>query len=121
MQRYGFSVPAPTPRAYNCSFDSQHTVMFGPTGNLYHCSSSDGLLAEIDAEGEERHQTALYDAIKNRRPTDDPHCRECPYLPLCMGGCSHLRRVGQENCNPERYALTELIRLNARQAGQARS
>lgn len=120
VQRHGFSVPAPAPRAYNCSFDSQQTVMFGVDGNLYHCSSSDGLLAEINAEGEERHQTALYDVVKNRRPTDDPRCRECAYVPLCMGGCAYLRRVGQESCNPERYVLTELIRLNARQAGHGR-
>jgi uncharacterized protein len=116
IAEYGFGLPTLAPRAYNCSFDLRQTVMIGRDGNIRHCSSSDGRLAELTDAGEERNTTPLYDVIKARTPLDDPECRECKYLPMCMGGCSYLQELGREKCNPERYVLPELVRLTARQA-----
>lgn len=116
ISEYGFGLPTLEPRAYNCSFDLRQTVMIGRDGTIRHCSSSDGRLATLDADGEETELTPLYDTIKKRTPFDDPECRDCQYLPMCMGGCSYLRELGREKCNPERYVLPELVRLTARQA-----
>jgi len=112
---YGFGLPTLTPRAYNCSFDLRQTVMIGRDGSIRHCSSSDGRLAELTDAGEETNTTPLYEVIKARTPLDDPECRECKFLPMCMGGCSYLQELGREKCNPERYVLPELVRLTARQ------
>jgi uncharacterized protein len=113
---YGFGLPTLEPRAYNCSFDLRQTVMIGRDGSIRHCSSSDGRLADLNEAGEETNVTRLYDVIKARTPLDDPECRECQYLPMCMGGCSYLRELGCEKCNPERYVLPQLVRLTASQA-----
>lgn len=111
----GFGLPSLAPLSYNCPFDLQQTVMIGHDGSVRHCSSSDGRLATLSEEGEEVEKTALFEKIKNRRPTDDKHCSSCRYLPMCMGGCSYLKEIGQEACNPERYVLGEMVALTARQ------
>ena len=111
--KYGFGLPTLEPRAYNCTFDLKQTVMIGRDGTIRHCTSSDGRLADLTETGEEINFTPLFDVIKIRKPLDDPDCKECKCLPLCMGGCSYLQEIAQEKCNPERYVLPELVRLTA--------
>ena len=113
---YGFGTPTIAPIAYNCPFDLEQAVMIGRDGALRHCSSTDGVIARLGPDGEELDAGMVYRRVKGRRPTDDPHCRDCRYLPLCMGGCSYLQDIGQEKCNPERYALPQLVRLYAQQS-----
>ncbi len=115
VARRGFGLPSLAPIAYNCPFDLQQTVMIGHDGTVRHCSSADGRFAEISDDGEEIRKTALFGKIKNKRPTDDENCSVCKYLPMCMGGCSYLREISQEACNPERYVLGEMVALTARQ------
>jgi uncharacterized protein len=110
----GFAIPHLDPIAFNCPFDLPGTVMIKCDGSLSHCSSSDAPLCDLSDEGVETRRTALYAGVKNRSPLDDPECRECRFLPLCMGGCSYLRELGQEHCAPERYVLPELVALTAR-------
>lgn len=107
---YGYSPPPISPRSYNCGFDLMHTHMIGIDGNLYHCSSSNALLAELGEDGVQKN-TALYQVVKERRSFQNNECRGCFCLPLCMGGCSYLEESGQEKCNPELYGLEKLVRL----------
>lgn len=113
---YGFGLPTLASRPYNCAFDLPQTVMIGRDGTIRHCSSSTGCLAELTESGEETGRTVLYGRVKSRTPLADAECRECSYLPMCMGGCSYLQELGKEKCNPERYVLPELVRLTACQA-----
>lgn len=112
----GFSLPTLGPRAYNCAFDLGQTVMIGTDATIRHCSSSSGLLGEIDEYGNERNTTPLREFVKKRTPFDDPTCRECHVLPMCMGGCGYLQELGREKCNPEKYVLKELVSLTACQS-----
>lgn len=116
--KHGFNLPSLAPIPYNCPFDLQQAVMIAADGTLLHCSSSSGQIGEISDDGQETNRTPLYDVVKNRRPLDDHSCRECLYLPLCMGGCAYLEGLGQEKCMPERYVVPELITLAASQAEQ---
>jgi uncharacterized protein len=109
----GFPLPHLDPIPFNCPFDLSSTVMIGHDGSLRHCSSSDAPIATLSEEGEEVARTELYDLVKRRNPLDDQMCRECLYLPLCMGGCSYLQELGQDKCAPERHVLPELIALTA--------
>lgn len=109
----GFAIPHLDPISFNCPFDLPSTFMIGHDGTLRHCSSSDATVAVISDEGIAEHHTDLYGRIKDRTPLDDPECRACKYLPMCMGGCSYLRTIGQDRCAPERYALPDLIQLTA--------
>jgi uncharacterized protein len=111
VAKRGFGLPTLAPIAYNCPFDLQQAVMIGYDGTIRHCSSSNGRLAEISDNGEEIGKTALFEKIKKRHPIDDENCSTCKYLPMCMGGCSYLREIGQESCNPERYVLGDLVAL----------
>jgi uncharacterized protein len=44
-------------------------------------------------------------------PASDPECGECRLLPICMGGCAHmrLRHLSQTNCATWRYVLGETL------------
>ena len=49
-------------------------------------------------------------------PLDDEECRECVWLPLCVGGCPHRRLYYEKNCipfrdAPERYVLALHARI----------
>ncbi|MGA9189787.1 MAG: radical SAM protein [Methanosarcina sp.] len=118
ISMYGFNLPTLAPLAYNCPFDLKRTVMIGSDGGIRHCSSSDHLIADITETGNEADRTNLYQIIKERRPWEDLTCKECLYLPMCMGGCSYLQEIGEEKCIPERYILPELILLSADQIRQ---
>lgn len=117
--RYGFNLPTLAPLAYNCPFDLKRTVMIGSDGGIYHCSSSDNRIADITETGDEADRTNLYQIVKERRPWEDLTCKECLYLPMCMGGCSYLQEIGEKKCIPERYILPELILLSARSGNRA--
>jgi uncharacterized protein len=118
---YGFNLPTLAPIAYNCPFDLPQTVMIGSDGSIRHCSSSTGRIADLTETGDETNHSALYRAAKERGLLDDPDCRDCLYLPLCMGGCSYLGEIGQEKCIPERYILPALIMQTARRATTQRT
>ncbi|MNC53824.1 hypothetical protein D3C75_1032670 [compost metagenome] len=81
--------------------------------NLYLCTASDftpeysiGMLGE---NGE----------IQGGRPSEmverdiflKTKCVDCRLLPLCMGGCSKLEAMGEDECIPERYIFPELLKL----------
>ena len=44
-------------------------------------------------------------------PSADPECGECRLLPICMGGCAHmrLRHLSQTDCATWRYVLGETL------------
>jgi uncharacterized protein len=113
---YGFAAPSLTPIAYNCPFDLQQTLMINSDGNICHCSSSSVPIAELNTAGDESNRTNSYQAVKMRNPLDDNKCKECLYLPMCMGGCSYLEEIGQEKCIPESYILPDLVLLTSKQA-----
>ena len=113
---YGFNLPSLDPIAYNCPFDLKQTVMIGSDGSIRHCSSSNQPIAYLADTGEEVKLMDRYRTVKERRPVDDLQCKECLYLPICMGGCSYLQEIGEEKCMPERYVLPELVKLWAEQA-----
>ena len=53
-------------------------------------------------------------------------CYDCPWLPLCGGGCPHLRLFGKHSCPPykdapERFVLAMRDRLDKRQGGGPRA
>ena len=109
----GFALPQLDPIAYNCPFDLRQTVMLGADGSIRHCSSSSRPIGHVTQDGEERSCPGELPHLKDRDPLGDAECATCVYLPMCMGGCSHLAELGQEKCMPERYVLPELLDLAA--------
>lgn len=115
VAKYGFSVPSISPVSYNCPFDLDHAVMIGRDGSVRQCSSTDNVIGFLDRNTGHVKKQTNYKKFKHRIPTSDPHCRECKCLPLCMGGCAYLEGKRQEKCNPEKYAIEEIVKLYAKQ------
>ena len=49
-------------------------------------------------------------------PVPDDECRECVWLPMCVGGCPHKRLFGKRSCvafkdSPEKYVLALRARI----------
>ena len=49
-------------------------------------------------------------------PIPDEECRECVWLPTCVGGCPYKRLFGERSCiafrdNPEDYVLALHARI----------
>jgi uncharacterized protein len=49
-------------------------------------------------------------------PVPDEECRECMWLPLCVGGCPHRRLIAGRSCvpfkdDPESYVLALHARI----------
>jgi uncharacterized protein len=55
-----------------------------------------------------------YKTFQNRNPFDDEECCDCKILPICLGGCPHIKeslRLKQiKRCPTLRYSLAEDIR-----------
>ena len=58
-------------------------------------------------------------------PVPDDECRECVWLPMCVGGCPHRRLFGRRACisfraNPEAYVLALHARIGEERNGDRR-
>lgn len=98
----------PTRKLINCAAVSDHALVFGPNGLMYKCGldvgdhfrSHDGLqgVAPTGASPEQGKakptslkvlSTPSLDAERWNRydPFTHQRCKECQYLPVCLGGC----------------------------------
>lgn len=87
--RRGFN--APKPRLVACMVEFENDLVIGYDGSLYKCPAFMGW--------EDMRIGTLADGISDYRISHkmdiwkNDECLNCPYLPLCFGGCRFLRRV----------------------------
>jgi uncharacterized protein len=85
----GFNTPKPLPSA--CMVEFSNDLVVGYDGGLYKCPAFMGL--------EEMKVGTLADGIGEYRLSHNldvwksDECLDCPYLPLCFGGCRYLGRL----------------------------
>ena len=94
----------PTPKAYNCGAVGANGFVFTPNGEIHKCGlevddSSQAVGSVHDADAHVR-VASRFDAFS---PFRHPVCRECEFLPTCLGGCPRNRLDGRdvqvrENC-----------------------
>lgn len=83
----------PSRHITECAIRNSLSMAFGPDGAVYKCwehignpeyvigkINKDGRLSIID-------RTLLNRQMYGADPLEDKQCRECPYLPICLGGC----------------------------------
>ena len=76
-------------------------------------------------------RSAEHVVLNTACPVDDEECRECVWLPSCVGGCPHKRLFTGREClafkdEPEKYVLALHARIgkdkeDAEQEGKAAS
>lgn len=76
-----------------CAIRNPLSLSFGPDGAVYKCWEHIGnpefVIGKIDKDGKlsVTDRTLLNRQMYGADPLEDERCRECPYLPLCHGGC----------------------------------
>ena len=112
----GFSVPDFLDASYGiCTAVRDNTLVIDASGDLFKCYKDVGVNTQAIGSLETGPKPApnLLKWMDVQIPRDD-ECRECAFLPICLGGCS---KQWQENapksviCTPLRYNANELIRL----------
>ncbi len=97
----------PHPKQAVCSAENGKSVVFDVNGNMYKCILDIGReersFGNVKEDGVCReqvlHQYLLSDI------TAKEECAKCKHLPVCMGGCPHMRLEGKNSCTGLKYTL----------------
>ena len=108
-----YKFPRNVARKAGCGFESYNTFLVGTDLKLYFCSSCECIetfeQGYIDDEGQIHLNNQYWNRI-NMSVFNDPECRNCIVLPLCMGGCTYCRLNQKKFCIPEKYFLDKYIK-----------
>ena len=83
----------PSRHITECAIRNSLSMAFGPDGAVYKCWEHIGnpefVIGKINKDGSLSitDRTLLNRQMYGVDPLEDKQCRECPYLPLCLGGC----------------------------------
>ena len=100
------------PRACFCTAEKTHAYVIDPKGNVFNCWNDicfpeRRLFNFFDERTDSPRAISWY---LGRDPFSEPKCSTCPYIPICVGGCSYERRVtGSNRCVPEKYCIERLL------------
>jgi len=115
VQERGFrGEPRPSPAASSCAATFLGSFVVDAEGNLYKCSLTAGVKEEIVgtlADGfnfnDKLFRWTNFDALSYAK------CRDCKYLPMCMGWCpaNVWNDPDEESCMRIRYNLIKQLKL----------
>lgn len=83
----------PSRHITECAIRNPLSLSFGPDGTVYKCWEHIGnpefIVGKINKDGNMliTDRTLLNRQMYGADPLEDKQCRECPYLPICHGGC----------------------------------
>ena len=94
-----------------CGADNDNSFVIASDGLIYKCwneigikERSVGSLTEGIKESGNLHSYLLYDA------TQDEYCKDCKFLPVCMGGCPNIRQRNPElRCPAMKHGLAAFM------------
>lgn len=111
--RNGLDIVGHTPQqlGHYCGADCCGSYVVNADGRIYKCWSDMGVV--------ERSMGTVKDGLKDTPlmynymlydATEDPECRDCRYLPICMGGCMHRRiQIPDCRCTDMKYGLDSFM------------
>lgn len=107
-------IGVPTQLIGMCGAVSNNSYVIDARGDLYKCWDNVGEQSErvgsIFQENVEINKNIL--KWLSYSIEDDEECMQCPYLPVCMGGCPNYRVKNKEkNCHPIKENANQVIRL----------
>lgn len=116
----GYASPAlPGSRANFCLADSNHGWVVRPDGLVCKCWNDVTQTAKsvfnLSTRKQNRRMKNVADQWLSWSPFNFPKCRECKFLPQCMGGCPYLglrANIRQHGyCSELRHNLPEIVAL----------
>lgn len=98
--------------SYYCDADFINGFVIDNRGYIYKCWSDIGNIAlSVDnLVGDKSKNITRYLQYMTYDSTEDKECRECKYLPLCMGGCPLDRINNTERCTKYKYILEKQLK-----------
>ena len=105
----------------SCMAEHKYSCVIGPSGHIYKCVNDIGnkesaIGSVIDNEFKGISVIAKY---LGRDPFTENECKDCPYIPLCYGGCvSEYIDKGTHACSPIKYLFKELVIQNILEKGK---
>ena len=118
----------PRPTGAPCTAVRDNELVVGSRGELYKCTETVGNSAEVIGN------LLTWPRTDDRalrwltyEPFEDDECRQCPALPVCMGGCAYHAmdpRLHDSRCSTFRYThrqqVSDLIRRRSRDSAERR-
>lgn len=98
-----------------CGADYVGSLVIDPNGNMYKCWSDIGMdkhcVGNLINKDTDTYSLETYINYMIYDPTNDNKCKQCIYLPICMGGCPRARKdIEEERCTEYKYALDMYIK-----------
>ena len=108
-----FQTTYPRPRGNHCVSDFYNGWVFDEKGYLYKCWNDIGEISKAVGNinfGENSLQsTKLISEYSSCDFFEDPKCKECKLLPVCMGGCPHSRVEGKTICHQLNFRMKDYL------------
>lgn len=96
-----------------CGAEHRHSYAIDEKGNLYKCWNSMGVESEVYGSvfNSDEVSANIASQFLGRDPFTEAECRDCPYMPICGGGClEQLRVTGKHSCSFQKYILEDAVR-----------
>lgn len=94
-KKYGLEFPYfyPSSIRYECPVRNPNVISIGPSGEIYKCWNDVGNPERIigNIKGNITNENLLIRYLNGSDPFEDEECKQCILLPVCDGGCPHLR------------------------------
>lgn len=117
LGRHGFGYDKYPSISSGCGATTLNSYVVGPEGELYKCWNHIGHPENV--VGDIFHQVtpnSLYIDYLMESFDKDDECRECKYLPICMGGCVDIRvkakrgEFDEKDCSGWRFYLADALK-----------
>ena len=98
----------PAPTSTGCIAAHRNGYVIGPRGEIYKCWNDMGVEERVIGSvhpGEKWNADLQTEYLVGSSYLEDPECQECAFLPVCDGGCLHVRlknRCGNGACVSKR-------------------
>lgn len=103
----------PTPIGSYCTADTEQSYVIDPEGYIYGCWVDIGnkeLAIKNIINDNFQHNTSTLLKYMMYDPCEDDHCKNCSFLPLCMGGCPYSRITKNvDRCSNYKYVMEKKI------------
>ncbi|OEU61487.1 MAG: hypothetical protein BA870_09305 [Desulfuromonadales bacterium C00003094] len=95
-----------------CLADQVNSYLIDPSGNLAKCWNCAGVESQKVGTIFETKPNDNFFRWLSFDPFEDPECRNCKMLPVCMGGCPYDKVIDQKkDCFTQKYNLIDRLKL----------